>query len=190
MPSRPGRGGHIFRLLTVVLCTCSIPVTLTAQEQEMRVVVDFIEGEGVLWSIVNDGVMGGRSTSKISLTDERTALFTGFVSLENNGDSHPPVRHFSPWTFPPTRGSPSGLKEMAADISFASVRTGRLTVWRTGWSSKRLLESGQRSICLSRHFKRPSGAMCPGEVGHSTQPVFDKWVFSLVVRKRARLRWR
>ena len=51
----------------------------------MRVVVDFIEGEGVLWSIVNDGVMGGRSTSKISLTDERTALFTGFVSLENNG---------------------------------------------------------------------------------------------------------
>jgi monofunctional biosynthetic peptidoglycan transglycosylase len=51
----------------------------------MRVVVDFTEGEGILWSIVNDGVMGGRSTSKISLTDERTALFTGFVSLENNG---------------------------------------------------------------------------------------------------------
>jgi len=51
----------------------------------MRVVVDFTEGEGILWSIVNDGVMGGRSTSKISLTDERTALFMGFVSLENNG---------------------------------------------------------------------------------------------------------
>ena len=46
---------------------------------------DFTEGEGVLWSIVNDGVMGGRSTSKISLTDKRTALFKGFVSLENNG---------------------------------------------------------------------------------------------------------
>jgi len=85
MLSCPGRGGHIFRLLVVVLCTCSIPVTLTAQEQEMRVVVDFTEGEGILWSIVNDGVMGGRSTSKISLTDERTALFMGFVSLENNG---------------------------------------------------------------------------------------------------------
>ena len=51
----------------------------------MRVVVDFTEGEGIRWSIVNDGVMGGRSTSKLSLTDQKTALFTGFVSLENNG---------------------------------------------------------------------------------------------------------
>lgn len=85
VPSGLGRGGHIFLLLAVVLCSCSIPVTLTAQEQEMKVVVDFTEGEGVLWSIVNDGVMGGRSTSKISLTDKRTALFKGFVSLENNG---------------------------------------------------------------------------------------------------------
>ena len=79
------RGGRIFRLLAVVLCTCLIPVTLAAQEQEMRVVVDFTEGEGIRWSIVNDGVMGGRSTSKLSLTDQKTALFTGFVSLENNG---------------------------------------------------------------------------------------------------------
>ena len=75
----------MFRLLAMVLCTCSIPVTLAAQEQEMRVVVDFTERDAVPWSIVNDGVMGGRSTSKISLTNERTALFTGFVSLENNG---------------------------------------------------------------------------------------------------------
>ena len=51
----------------------------------MKVVVDFTEGEGVLWSIVNDDVMGGRSNSNISLTGDRTALFTGFVSLDNNG---------------------------------------------------------------------------------------------------------
>ena len=85
MPFSPSQGGRIFRLLAVVLCTCLIPVRLAAQEQEMRVVVDFTEGEGIRWSIVNDGVMGGRSTSKLSLTDQKTALFTGFVSLENNG---------------------------------------------------------------------------------------------------------
>ena len=49
------------------------------------VVVDFTEHESLPWSIVNDDVMGGRSTSRISRTNEATALFEGFVSLENNG---------------------------------------------------------------------------------------------------------
>jgi hypothetical protein len=51
----------------------------------MKVIVDFTEKDAVRWSIVNDGVMGGRSTSRIEVTDRNTALFTGFVSLENNG---------------------------------------------------------------------------------------------------------
>ncbi len=37
------------------------------------------------WRIVNDGVMGGLSEGKISLNENGHGVFTGFVSLENNG---------------------------------------------------------------------------------------------------------
>ncbi len=37
------------------------------------------------WQIVNDGVMGGLSKSTIQRTEEGTAVFSGRVSLENNG---------------------------------------------------------------------------------------------------------
>lgn len=37
------------------------------------------------WQIVNDGVMGGISTSTLTLTEEYHGLFSGHVSLENNG---------------------------------------------------------------------------------------------------------
>lgn len=36
------------------------------------------------WQIVNDSVMGGSSTSKVSV-QEQTLIFTGVVSVENNG---------------------------------------------------------------------------------------------------------
>lgn len=37
------------------------------------------------WNIVNDVVMGGRSNSKIELTESGHAKFSGHVTLENNG---------------------------------------------------------------------------------------------------------
>lgn len=37
------------------------------------------------WTIVNDGVMGGKSVSEFSQTKDGTALFKGEVSIENNG---------------------------------------------------------------------------------------------------------
>jgi len=37
------------------------------------------------WTIVEDRVMGGRSNAQIRLTKQGHALFTGNVSLENNG---------------------------------------------------------------------------------------------------------
>jgi hypothetical protein len=37
------------------------------------------------WTVVNDGVMGGRSKGHFSLTEEGHGLFRGVVSLENNG---------------------------------------------------------------------------------------------------------
>lgn len=49
--------------------------------------VDFLEtGEGELrWQIVNDTVMGGRSSAKVENLDGGGIKFTGKVSLENNG---------------------------------------------------------------------------------------------------------
>jgi NADH dehydrogenase [ubiquinone] 1 alpha subcomplex assembly factor 1 len=37
------------------------------------------------WSILNDGVMGGVSTSSLEINTEGHALFKGLVSTENNG---------------------------------------------------------------------------------------------------------
>jgi len=37
------------------------------------------------WNIVNDDVMGGISTSYLSVSDEKKLIFNGNLSLENNG---------------------------------------------------------------------------------------------------------
>jgi NADH dehydrogenase [ubiquinone] 1 alpha subcomplex assembly factor 1 len=49
-------------------------------------VVDFSsEREVTSWQVINDSVMGGRSTSMIWSTGDGTGLFVGNMSLENNG---------------------------------------------------------------------------------------------------------
>ena len=37
------------------------------------------------WNIVNDGVMGGISTSSLSINNNSNLIFKGYLSLENNG---------------------------------------------------------------------------------------------------------
>jgi monofunctional biosynthetic peptidoglycan transglycosylase len=37
------------------------------------------------WQIVNDGVMGGRSSSRVDITSDGQMRFSGRLSLENNG---------------------------------------------------------------------------------------------------------
>lgn len=37
------------------------------------------------WEIVNDNVMGGKSTGSVSFATDGTAVFEGRISLENNG---------------------------------------------------------------------------------------------------------
>lgn len=44
------------------------------------------------WYVINDGVMGGISQSRVTFTDRGTMLFSGEVSLENNG-GFASVRH-------------------------------------------------------------------------------------------------
>lgn len=64
--------------LFLILFTFSMmnPVTL----------VDFSSGSSLSqWVIINDGVMGGKSQSKIYLNDAGNAVFSGDVSLENYG---------------------------------------------------------------------------------------------------------
>ena len=57
------------------------------------------------WRIVNDGVMGGLSTSEIALNTDGSATFSGHVSLDNNGgfamtqyDCDVPVKNYTKLT--------------------------------------------------------------------------------------------
>ncbi|MHC4831495.1 MAG: CIA30 family protein [Planctomycetota bacterium] len=58
-----------------------IPVTPSTE-----IVIDFADpSEAERWQAVDDVVMGGQSSSRLLRTTEGTALFTGELSLENNG---------------------------------------------------------------------------------------------------------
>jgi hypothetical protein len=52
---------------------------------EKQVLTDFSRQNQGYWTIVNDGVMGGLSTSEVSFTSDNQMVFSGTVSLENNG---------------------------------------------------------------------------------------------------------
>lgn len=54
-------------------------------EQALHVLYDFTQAGKGTWRIQDDVVMGGRSDSKLHMTNDGHAHFTGNVSLENNG---------------------------------------------------------------------------------------------------------
>ncbi len=55
-------------------------------DQQERLIFDFKNSNEIeYWRIVNDGVMGGLSKSEMVLSNNKTAIFSGIVSLENNG---------------------------------------------------------------------------------------------------------
>ena len=61
--------------------------------QPDSVIVDFsTEGTVSNWRIVDDVVMGGRSDGRMAINEEGNAVFSGRVSLENNG-GFSSVRH-------------------------------------------------------------------------------------------------
>jgi len=49
------------------------------------ILTDFNKEDIKNWIIVNDDVMGGVSSSQIRYTKENQAVFSGYVSMENNG---------------------------------------------------------------------------------------------------------
>lgn len=66
-------------------CILNPSSAATAQVNE-RVVFDFTDrNSAAQWQIVNDGVMGGRSTSQAVVNDNGQLRFSGTLSLENNG---------------------------------------------------------------------------------------------------------
>jgi len=69
-----------------VIMVSNLPVRGDKTVSEEIVIFDFNNSnQAQNWLIVNDGVMGGVSQSNLVLTPDRTALFRGNVSLENNG---------------------------------------------------------------------------------------------------------
>jgi len=56
------------------------------QKQDVDLTItEFADRANNTWMIINDGVMGGISKSRIEVTDDKVAVFSGYLSLENNG---------------------------------------------------------------------------------------------------------
>lgn len=79
-----GQLGVWFACLALLIVT-GVSTGATANADETVVLVDFNNASEVAaWRTVNDPVMGGRSTSAITFGDG-SLVFSGTISLENNG---------------------------------------------------------------------------------------------------------
>ncbi|MFM7242972.1 MAG: CIA30 family protein [Planctomycetaceae bacterium] len=57
-----------------------------ATDEALRSLLDFAgPGAAQQWQAVNDGVMGGVSDGRFKITEDKTMVFFGTLSLENNG---------------------------------------------------------------------------------------------------------
>lgn len=63
----------------------AILLTISAQPNSTALLNSHVMKSEDKWRIVNDGVMGGISSSKAKVTDEGKIIFNGMVSLDNNG---------------------------------------------------------------------------------------------------------
>jgi NADH dehydrogenase [ubiquinone] 1 alpha subcomplex assembly factor 1 len=80
-------------------------------EKALLPIVDFAAPEAAQsWQAVNDGVMGGISDGKFTITDAKTLKFFGTLSLENNGG------------FASVRTKPTNLRIEAGDTIVVRVR--------------------------------------------------------------------
>ena len=63
---------------------CIVAITLFSTTETMAQMDLLVAGSVHRFNVINDGVMGGVSGSSLRLED-KAVLFSGFVSLENNG---------------------------------------------------------------------------------------------------------
>jgi len=78
----------VFIALALVICAAAYgsPQAATGDGMtEPNDLVAFRNAGDAEWYAVNDGVMGGLSQSRIRYTDTGTGIFSGELSLENNG---------------------------------------------------------------------------------------------------------
>ena len=81
MKTITSRTGSIATILVLVLGSIG-----TAAEPAAKLVVDFSDAAAARkWLSVNDGVMGGVSEGGFRITDNKTLVFSGKISLENRG---------------------------------------------------------------------------------------------------------
>ena len=53
---------------------------------DYKILIDFDgKAKNYEWKIINDNVMGGISSSRIEISRNKTAIFSGFISSENGG---------------------------------------------------------------------------------------------------------
>lgn len=76
----------LYGLALVATATNAADIPRPANSKAERTLFDFDSPRGLAdWQIVNDGVMGGRSSSKVAMPSKGEMLFSGNLSLENNG---------------------------------------------------------------------------------------------------------
>ena len=71
--------------LPAIILSVILMITLIKQNQDGYLLNSSIMKTENKWRIVNDGVMGGLSSSKAMVNDDNKIIFSGNVSLENNG---------------------------------------------------------------------------------------------------------
>jgi len=76
----------IIKSLSIIILNIFLSMAQTEDTISKKTLFDFTKEKTRLeWGVVNDDVMGGVSTSRISVSENNTLLFNGNVSLENNG---------------------------------------------------------------------------------------------------------
>jgi monofunctional biosynthetic peptidoglycan transglycosylase len=77
----------MLRNICFLFILMAVPIGALGGENDMTAPITIVSFQDDLgqWTVVNDGVMGGVSRSRITRTEQGTGLFTGRVSLEFNG---------------------------------------------------------------------------------------------------------
>ncbi len=116
--------------------------------QNELVVFDFAKtSDREQWRPINDTVMGGISKSRLQLTKDENALFTGNVSLENSGgfaslQSKPSNHDFSGYEGIPHLLHPVAELEHGSDLYLVDERDICQICWISGWCNLRLGDPG------------------------------------------------
>lgn len=171
-------------LLAALLIGAFAVTPSIAQEAEMDPLFDFRAGSPVEAFVVNDGVMGGRSSSRLELADEGFAVFSGNVSLENNGG-------FASVRLPIPPRAMAGATHLVLRVRGdgqryqARLRSGRQwdgVSWaaefeasRSGWVTVEMPLDGFEPT-FRGYRPRRAGPVAPAEVGQVGIMITDKQV--------------